>query len=98
MNHVYIAKLNVRHLGCNPLSIQYSKSPNKNLANCIFRGNCQIFDSSIIPRIQYLVLMQVRCMYACRNTFVKVDVTFHFVRCLVIILIVHTDFTWGLLM
>ena len=75
------------------LSIQYSKSLNKNLANCIFRGNCQIFDSAIIPRIQYLVLMQVRCIYACRNTSVKVDVTFHFVRCLVIILIVHTDFT-----
>ena len=36
-NHVNIAKLNVRHLGCKHsfLSIQSSKLPNKNLANCI---------------------------------------------------------------
>ena len=34
-NHVNIARLNVRYLGCKHefLSIQYSKSPNKNLAN-----------------------------------------------------------------
>ena len=54
-NHISITKLNVRHLGCKHgfLSIQYSKLPIKNLANCIFRPNCQIFDSPIIPRIWY---------------------------------------------
>ena len=56
MNHVNIAKLNICHLGCKHgfLSIQYSKPPIKNLANCIFRANRQIFDSPIIPHIQYL--------------------------------------------
>ena len=55
MNHINIAKLNVHHLGCKhgSLSIQYSKMPIKNLANCIIRVNCQIFDSPIIPRIRY---------------------------------------------
>ena len=42
--HVNIAKLNVCHLACKHgfLSIQYSKPPIKNLANCIFRANHQI--------------------------------------------------------
>ena len=49
-------KLNVCHLGYNHgfLSIQHSKLPIiKNLANCIFRMNRQIFDSPIIPCMQY---------------------------------------------
>ena len=57
MNHVNIANLHVRHLGCKHgfLSIQYLKPPNKSLANCIFRVNCQILDSPILPLtgIQY---------------------------------------------
>ena len=54
VNHVNIAKLNVHHLGCKHgfLSIQYSKPPIKNLANCIFRVNRQIFDSPIILPIR----------------------------------------------
>ena len=53
-NHVNIAKLNIHHLGCKHrfLSIQHSKPPIKNLANCIFRVNRQIFDSPIIPHIR----------------------------------------------
>ena len=60
MNHVSIAKLNVHHLGCKHgfLSIQYSKLPNKSLANYIFRANHQIFDSPIIPRIRYRVIFE----------------------------------------
>ena len=46
MNHINIAKLNVCHLGCKHghgfLSIQYSK----------------IFDSSVIPRIQYFIYIK----------------------------------------
>ena len=43
-NHIYIAKLNVRHLGCRHgfLSMQYLKSPIKMFANCIFRAIRQI--------------------------------------------------------
>ena len=50
-----IVKLNVRHLGCKHgfLSIQYSKPPIKNITNCIFRMNHQIFDLPIILHIQY---------------------------------------------
>ena len=53
-NHINIAKLNVCHLGCKHkfLSIRCSKSPNKNLANCIFRANRQIFDLPIIQCIR----------------------------------------------
>ena len=55
MNHICIAKLNVRHLGCRHgfLSMQYSKLPIKMLAICIFRVIHQIFDSPTTPRIQY---------------------------------------------
>ena len=55
-NHVSIAKLNVCHLGYKHgfLSIQCSKPPIKNLANCNFRANRQIFDSPIIPCIRYM--------------------------------------------
>ena len=54
-NHLNIAKLNGRHLGYKHefLSTQYSKPPIKNLVNCIFRANRQIFNSPIIPRIRY---------------------------------------------
>ena len=57
MNHVNITKLNVRHLDCKHglVSIQYSKPPNKNLTNRIFRANRQISDSPITPRIRYVV-------------------------------------------
>ena len=49
-------QINVCHLGSKHgfLSIQCSKSPNKSLANCIFRANRQIFNSPIIPCIQYV--------------------------------------------
>ena len=52
-NHVYIAKLIVRHLGCRHgfLSMQYSKPPIKTFT--IFRAIHQILDSPIIPRIRY---------------------------------------------
>ena len=52
-NHVNITKLNVHRLGCKHgfLSIQYSQLPIKNLANCIFRTNHQLFDLPITPRI-----------------------------------------------
>ena len=43
-NHVNIAKLNACHLGCKHgfLSIQYSKTPIKNLTICILRANQQM--------------------------------------------------------
>ena len=52
-SRLYIAKLNVHHLGCRheSLSAQYSKPPIKMFANCIFRAIRQIFDSPIIPCI-----------------------------------------------
>ena len=55
-NHVNIAKLNVHYLYYKHglLCIQYSKTPIKSHANHIFRGNCQIFDSPIIPHTQYI--------------------------------------------
>ena len=59
VSHVNIAKLNAHHSGCKYgfLSIQYS---NKNLANCIFRPNRQIFDSPIIPpHVHYIA----NCVY-----------------------------------
>ena len=57
-NHVNITKLNVCHLGCTYgfLSIQYIKLSIRNLTNCSFRANCQIFNSPIIP-----------CMYMVRT-------------------------------
>ena len=60
-----IAKLTVRHLGCNHgfLSIQYSKLPIKNLTNCIFRANCQIFDSLIIPRSYTVYCIVLNTVY-----------------------------------
>ena len=56
MNHINIAKLNVRHLGCKHgfLSTQHSKPPIKNIANCIFTVNRQIFDLPIILCIWYI--------------------------------------------
>ena len=71
MNHVNIAKLNVCHLYCKH-SIQYSKLPIKNLANCIFRANCQIFDLPIIPCIQYIV-----SLCTCTVTFSYADSPFN---------------------
>ena len=54
-SHLY-HQLNVHHLDCRHgfLSMQYSKPPIKMLTNCIFIAIRQIFDSSIIPHIQYL--------------------------------------------
>ena len=69
-NHVNIAKLNVRHLIGSKhgfLSIQCSKSPNKSLTNCIFRTNCQIFESPIIPRIQYVTYYNGLSYCYCRT-------------------------------
>ena len=65
MNHIKIAKLNVHHLGCKHgfLSTQYSKLPIKNLAKCIFRANCQIFDSPIIPHIRYTHYLPTQSFY-----------------------------------
>ena len=47
VNHVNIARLNIHHPGSKhgSPSIPHSQSPHKDLANYIFRENCQIFNS-----------------------------------------------------
>ena len=57
MNHVNIAKLNVRRLGCKHgfLSMQYSKLPFKNLANCTLERDRQIYGSYCLPLLHHEV-------------------------------------------
>ena len=59
MNHINIAKLNAWVSFCI-----------KNLANCIFRANHQIFDLPIIPRIY---VYTVTHSYGCCITYVNDD-------------------------